>query len=56
MAGAQQQAVTLRNDSERVRINWDAVPDSVMRMLAAALLDDYNARQEREKAAQAERS
>ena len=53
---AAQKTVTLRNESERVRINWDAVPDSVMRMLAAALLDDYNVRKEKEKAEQAERS
>ena len=53
---AKQQTVTLRNESERVKIDWDSVPDSVMRMLAAALLDDYHTRKEKEKAAQAERS
>jgi len=46
--------VALRNESPPVHINWGAVPDSVMRMLAAALLQDYHVRKAKEAAAQGE--
>jgi hypothetical protein len=44
------EASTLRNESKRATINWDAVPDSVMRMLASALLEDHKIRQDKAKA------
>lgn len=47
-ASSRRLPVTLKNVSPPVHINWDAVPDSVMRMLAAALLQDYHARVKRE--------
>lgn len=53
---AKQNNVTLRAESGPVEINWKKVPAPVKRMLAAALLKDYYANKEREKAAQAERS
>lgn len=45
-------APALRVVSEPCEINWDIVPASVKRSLAAALLADYKAMKAREKAEQ----